>query len=180
MTALAWADKRTLKTPPWAGFFVSDSQRQMKVGHFHLSCCSEKTKPNKASPTMATKRKPISNFQPNTFPPVVHLMIPKYINNNDQVVNWLGHFFIKSENCAFVRCLLCSHFIIHSKSEIRYEGVKWPGNHPEQKVCGACSTKGAGQMLCFPGQGIQQQWQMKRDLLSPRYTTWFSDLLKVK
>ncbi|WP_312976324.1 DUF4113 domain-containing protein, partial [Atlantibacter hermannii] len=27
---------------------------------------------------------------------------------------------------------------------------------------------------------IQQQWQMKRDMLSPRYTTRFSDLLKVK
>ncbi|MEG6349574.1 DUF4113 domain-containing protein [Enterobacter hormaechei] len=29
-------------------------------------------------------------------------------------------------------------------------------------------------------KGIQQQWQMKRDMLSPRYTTRFSDLLIVK
>ncbi|MEP9146587.1 DUF4113 domain-containing protein [Enterobacter hormaechei] len=27
---------------------------------------------------------------------------------------------------------------------------------------------------------MQQQWQMKRDMLSPRYTTRFSDLLIVK
>ncbi|QGU17542.1 DUF4113 domain-containing protein [Leclercia sp. 119287] len=30
------------------------------------------------------------------------------------------------------------------------------------------------------GQGIEQQWQMKREMLSPRYTTRFSDLLRVR
>lgn len=34
--------------------------------------------------------------------------------------------------------------------------------------------------LYFAGQGIQQQWQMKREMLSPRYTTRYSDLLKVR
>ncbi|MCL6744448.1 Y-family DNA polymerase [Kosakonia sp. R1.Fl] len=34
--------------------------------------------------------------------------------------------------------------------------------------------------LYFAGQGIQPQWQMKRDMLSPRYTTRFSDLLLVR
>lgn len=34
--------------------------------------------------------------------------------------------------------------------------------------------------LYFAGQGIQPQWQMKRDMLSPRYTTRYSDLPKVK
>lgn len=34
--------------------------------------------------------------------------------------------------------------------------------------------------LYFAGQGIQQQWQMKREMLSPRYTTRWSDLLMVK
>jgi DNA polymerase V len=34
--------------------------------------------------------------------------------------------------------------------------------------------------LYFAGQGIQQQWQTKRDMLSPRYTTRWSDLLVVK
>lgn len=33
--------------------------------------------------------------------------------------------------------------------------------------------------LYFAGQGIQAAWQMKRDMLSPRYTTRYSDLLKV-
>ncbi|SEL41472.1 DNA polymerase V [Kosakonia sacchari] len=34
--------------------------------------------------------------------------------------------------------------------------------------------------LYFAGQGIQQQWQMKRDMLSPRYTTRYTDLLVVR
>ncbi|WP_142983132.1 Y-family DNA polymerase [Klebsiella pasteurii] len=34
--------------------------------------------------------------------------------------------------------------------------------------------------LYFAGQGIQTSWQMKREMLSPRYTTRYSDLLKVK
>ncbi|HCB0454102.1 Y-family DNA polymerase [Klebsiella quasipneumoniae] len=33
--------------------------------------------------------------------------------------------------------------------------------------------------LYFAGQGIQTAWQMKREMLSPRYTTRYSDLLKV-
>ena len=34
--------------------------------------------------------------------------------------------------------------------------------------------------LYFAGQGIQQRWQMKREMLSPRYTTRISDLLVVR
>ncbi|EPG4548649.1 Y-family DNA polymerase [Klebsiella pneumoniae] len=34
--------------------------------------------------------------------------------------------------------------------------------------------------LYFAGQGIQTAWQMKREMLSPRYTTRFFDLLKVR
>ncbi|QRS18214.1 Y-family DNA polymerase [Klebsiella oxytoca] len=34
--------------------------------------------------------------------------------------------------------------------------------------------------LYFAGQGIQTAWQMKREMLSPRYTTRYSDLLNVK
>ncbi|MEG1122665.1 MAG: Y-family DNA polymerase [Citrobacter sp.] len=40
------------------------------------------------------------------------------------------------------------------------------------------NKKGRG-TLWFAGQGIQQPWAMKRDMLSPRYTTRFSDLLRV-
>lgn len=41
------------------------------------------------------------------------------------------------------------------------------------------TEKGRG-TLYFAGQGIQQKWQMKREMLSPRYTTRFADLLTVK
>lgn len=34
--------------------------------------------------------------------------------------------------------------------------------------------------LYFAGQGIQQPWQMKRQMLSPRYTTRYTDLLTVR
>ncbi|WP_154040926.1 Y-family DNA polymerase [Klebsiella quasipneumoniae] len=34
--------------------------------------------------------------------------------------------------------------------------------------------------LYFAGQGIQTAWQMKREILSPRYTTRYSDLLHVR
>ncbi|HAT1661323.1 TPA: Y-family DNA polymerase [Raoultella ornithinolytica] len=34
--------------------------------------------------------------------------------------------------------------------------------------------------LYFAGQGIQTAWQMKREMLSPRYTTRYSDLLWVR
>ena len=34
--------------------------------------------------------------------------------------------------------------------------------------------------LYFAGQGIQTAWQMKREMLSPRYTTRFSDLVCVR
>ena len=34
--------------------------------------------------------------------------------------------------------------------------------------------------LYFAGQGIQTAWQMKREMLSPRYTTRYSDLLEVR
>lgn len=34
--------------------------------------------------------------------------------------------------------------------------------------------------LYFAGQGIQPQWQMRREMLSPRYTTRYSDLLVVR
>jgi DNA polymerase V len=34
--------------------------------------------------------------------------------------------------------------------------------------------------LWFAGQGIQKSWEMKREMLSPAYTTRFSDLMRVK
>ena len=38
-----------------------------------------------------------------------------------------------------------------------------------------------GRGTLYPaGQGMQQHWWMKREMLSPRYTTRYSDLLVVK
>ncbi len=34
--------------------------------------------------------------------------------------------------------------------------------------------------LYFAGQGTQQQWAIKREMQSPRYTTRDEDLLRVK
>jgi DNA polymerase V len=48
------------------------------------------------------------------------------------------------------------------------------------EVLDQLNAKGGKGTLFFAGQGIQQQWQMKRDMLSPRYTTRFSDLLTVR
>lgn len=48
------------------------------------------------------------------------------------------------------------------------------------KVLDHLNTKDGVGTLYFAGQGIQQQWQMKREMLSPRYTTRYEDLLRVK
>jgi len=34
--------------------------------------------------------------------------------------------------------------------------------------------------IWFAGQGIVKPWQMKREMLSPGYTTKFSDIIKVR
>ncbi|MBU9827365.1 Y-family DNA polymerase [Rahnella perminowiae] len=55
--------------------------------------------------------------------------------------------------------------------------------HNSQKLMGVLdylnARKGRG-TLYFAGQGIRQQWQMKREMLSPRYTTRYQDLLVIK
>ncbi len=60
------------------------------------------------------------------------------------------------------------------------------GNLPRQnssklmEVLDHLNAKDGRGTLFFAGQGIQQQWQMKRQMLSPRYTTRYSDLLTVR
>lgn len=51
---------------------------------------------------------------------------------------------------------------------------------PLMDVLDRVNTKTGKGTLYFAGQGIQQEWQMKREMLSPRYTTRYSDLLRVK
>lgn len=48
------------------------------------------------------------------------------------------------------------------------------------KVLDQLNAKAGRGTLYFAGQGTQQEWQMKRDMLSPRYTTRYGDLLQVK
>ena len=48
------------------------------------------------------------------------------------------------------------------------------------QVIDQLNAKGGKGTLYFAGQGVQQQWQMKREMLSPRYTTRYSDLLVVR
>lgn len=47
------------------------------------------------------------------------------------------------------------------------------------RVVDGINQSGKGR-LWFAGQGIQQAWKMKQDLLSPAYTTRYSDLLTVR
>lgn len=59
-------------------------------------------------------------------------------------------------------------------------------NEPRQnseklmEVLDHLNAKNGRGALYFAGQGIQTAWQMKRDMLSPRYTTRYCDLLHVK
>ncbi|MCS3429820.1 DNA polymerase V [Klebsiella sp. BIGb0407] len=46
-------------------------------------------------------------------------------------------------------------------------------------VLDSLNTQYGRKTLYFAGQGYQQQWQMKRAMLSPRYTTRYTDLLIV-
>ncbi|ENT4818499.1 TPA: Y-family DNA polymerase [Citrobacter farmeri] len=54
------------------------------------------------------------------------------------------------------------------------------GSEKLMEVLDQLNAKGGRGTLYFAGQGIQQQWAMKREMLSPRYTTRFCDLLKVR
>ncbi|WP_250112001.1 DUF4113 domain-containing protein, partial [Escherichia coli] len=55
-----------------------------------------------------------------------------------------------------------------------------PGSEQLMAVMDTLNAKEGRGTLYFAGQGIQQQWQMKRAMLSPCYTTRSSDLLRVK
>lgn len=54
------------------------------------------------------------------------------------------------------------------------------GSEKLMEVLDHLNAKEGKGMLYFAGQGIQQQWAMKREMLSPRYTTRYEDLLQVK
>lgn len=53
------------------------------------------------------------------------------------------------------------------------------GSEKLMEVLDHLNAKEGKGALYFAGQGIQQQWAMKRELLSPRYTTRIKDILRV-
>lgn len=60
------------------------------------------------------------------------------------------------------------------------ENAPRAGSERLMEVLDHLNAKDGKGTLYFAGQGIQQQWQMKRDMLSPRYTTRYADLLTVR
>ncbi|EFV2371065.1 DUF4113 domain-containing protein, partial [Salmonella enterica] len=54
------------------------------------------------------------------------------------------------------------------------------GSEKLMEVLDLLNAKEGRGTLYFAGEGIQQQWAMKREILSPRYTTRYADLLLVK
>lgn len=60
------------------------------------------------------------------------------------------------------------------------ENAPRAGSEKLMNVLDHLNTIGGKGTLFFAGQGIEQKWQMKREMLSPRYTTRFSELLKLK
>ena len=54
------------------------------------------------------------------------------------------------------------------------------GSDKLMEVLDHLNAKDGKGTIFFAGQGIQQQWKMKREMLSPGYTTRFNDLLKVR
>lgn len=54
------------------------------------------------------------------------------------------------------------------------------GSEKLMEVLDHLNAKEGRGALYFAGQGVQPQWQMKREMLSPRYTTRYSDLLVVR
>ncbi len=54
------------------------------------------------------------------------------------------------------------------------------GNEKLMAVLDHLNAKDGRGTIYFAGQSIQQQWQLKREMLSPRYTTRITDLLRVR
>ncbi len=60
------------------------------------------------------------------------------------------------------------------------ENAPKPNSEQLMKVLDHLNAKDGRGTLYFAGQGVQQAWRMKRDMLSPHYTTRYGDLPRVK
>ena len=76
------------------------------------------------------------------------------------------------EYCAEIRDLWDTHWLTNNgEKALKLEAAL-------MKVLDGINHSGKGKVW-FAGRGIAPEWQMKREMLSPRYTTRYSDLLKV-
>lgn len=78
--------------------------------------------------------------------------------------------------------VMLGDFYSHGVAQLNLFDDNAPRQNSEKlmEVLDHLNAKDGRGTLYFAGQGIQNAWQMKREMLSPRYTTRYSDLLKVK
>ena len=78
--------------------------------------------------------------------------------------------------------VMLGDFFSHGVAQLNLFDDNAPRRNSDKlmKVLDHLNAKDGRGTLYFAGQGIQQQWQMKREMLSPRYTTRYEDLLRVK
>ncbi|MDI9800691.1 Y-family DNA polymerase [Citrobacter koseri] len=78
--------------------------------------------------------------------------------------------------------VMLGDFFSHGVAQLNLFDDNAPRRNSDKlmKVLDHLNTKDGAGTLYFAGQGIQPSWRVKREMLSPRYTTRFSDLLTVK
>ncbi|ELT9144636.1 Y-family DNA polymerase, partial [Salmonella enterica] len=78
--------------------------------------------------------------------------------------------------------VMLGDFFSHGVAQLNLfdDNVPRAGSAKLMEVLDHLNAKDGKGTLYFAGEGIQQQWAMKREMLSPRYTTRYSDLLLVK
>ncbi|HBV5979706.1 Y-family DNA polymerase [Klebsiella pneumoniae] len=78
--------------------------------------------------------------------------------------------------------VMLGDFYSHGVAQLNLFDDNAPRKNSEKlmEVLDHLNAKDGRGTLYFAGQGIQTAWQMKREMLSPRYTTRYNDLLVVK
>lgn len=78
--------------------------------------------------------------------------------------------------------VMLGDFYSHGVAQLNLFDDNAPRQNSEKlmEVLDHLNAKDGRGTLYFAGQGIQSAWQMKREMLSPRYTTRFSDLPVVR
>lgn len=78
--------------------------------------------------------------------------------------------------------IMLGNFFSHGVAQLNLFDENAPRAESDKlmEVLDHLNAKDGNGTLYFAGQGVQQQWQMKREMLSPRYTTRYSNLLRVR